>query len=231
MCLTLYVHLRSCSLSIISTPVSSRTSKTPGWIPRRQCRCRQYRSWCMWVQRHTHSVVGKRCIAGGFVSISITWCQSLVFGSGSGAAGLRSHRIRKDFGFLSPAAGPPAAAGQPGLQSCDHFSNQRAGQSGTHTHTYTGCLMKYLGMFFSFTFYHQAVCYDRPPYLLILRKETWTWASTCFPSSIQLEIQHKLFLLNDHLHICMYFEHISVIFVVLCLDLQRAASPVRGSRI
>lgn len=55
----------------------------------------------------------------------------LIPGSGSGAAGLCTHRIGEDFGFLSPAARPPAAAGQPGLQSGDHLPNQRAGQPGT----------------------------------------------------------------------------------------------------
>lgn len=54
-----------------------------------------------------------------------------VFGSGPGASGMCSHGIRKDSGFLRPAARPSAAACQPWLQSGDHLSNQRASQPGT----------------------------------------------------------------------------------------------------
>lgn len=54
-----------------------------------------------------------------------------VFGSGSGATGMCSHRIGKDSGFLRSTARPSAAARQPWLQSGDHLSNQRASQPGT----------------------------------------------------------------------------------------------------
>lgn len=53
-----------------------------------------------------------------------------VFGSGSGATGMCSHRIGKDSGFLRSTARPSAAACQPWLQSGDHLSNQRASQPG-----------------------------------------------------------------------------------------------------
>lgn len=47
-------RLRSCSPSIVSTSASFKTSKTQGWTLRHQYRCRRSRSWCMWVQTHTH---------------------------------------------------------------------------------------------------------------------------------------------------------------------------------
>lgn len=71
---------------------------------------------------------------------SVTWrettcldcCHSCSMSpSESGRPGLRSHWFRQDVGILSPAARPPAAAGQSGLQSRRHLPHQRAGQPGT----------------------------------------------------------------------------------------------------
>lgn len=54
--------------------------------------------------------------------------------SESGRPGLRSHRFRQDVGVLSPAARPPAAAGQSGIPSRGHLPHQGAGQPGTLSH-------------------------------------------------------------------------------------------------
>ena len=190
MCPTRCPHLTSCSPSIVSTHVSFRTSKTQGWIPQRQYRCRRYRSWCMWAHTHTHTTQTHRHSVCKQQPVGLSGSKWLVCLSGSGAPGLRSHWIRKDFGFLSPAARTPAAAGQPGLQSGGYFPNKRAGQPGTHTHTHTH---------FSFLLWW------------IFLKQRYLYAFFLFASA------------EDSSR--------SVSICVLCLDLQRAAPSVRGSRV
>lgn len=82
---TQWAHLRSCRLSIDSTLESSRTLRTPAWTPPPQCRCRLFRSWCMYVQRCVRPVMADTRFLDSFHLYSMLphrvgkfWCALLL---------------------------------------------------------------------------------------------------------------------------------------------------------
>lgn len=144
------VHLMSCNLNIISIRVSSKTSKTLGCARQHRYRCRRFHWWCTWVWRLTGPEVCVCCVHVVFMSF-------FVFGSGSGATGMCSHRIGKDSGFLRSTARPSAAARQPWLQSGDHLSNQRASQPGTQYQVLFVARSQFSVWIYTYNLWHKTV--------------------------------------------------------------------------